>query len=40
MIEIKNCPSSLAEGFDTYSPKIRNPLSGNVYYALHRLQMT
>lgn len=21
MIEIKNCPSSLIEGFDTYSPK-------------------
>lgn len=21
MIEIKNCPSSLREGFDTYSPK-------------------
>ena len=33
MIEIKNCPSSLSEGFDTHSPKIRNPLSVHAFYA-------
>lgn len=28
MIEIKNCPSSLAEGFNTYSPKYAKLLFG------------
>lgn len=28
MIEIKNCPSSLVEGFDTYSPKAAKLLFG------------
>ena len=28
MIEIKNCPSSLLEGFDTYSPKATKLLFG------------
>ena len=28
MIEIKNCPSSLLEGFDTYSPKAAKLLFG------------
>lgn len=28
MIEIKNCPSSLVDGFDTYSPKSARLLFG------------
>ena len=28
MIEIKNCPASLLEGFDTYSPKSAKLLFG------------
>ena len=28
MIEIKSCPSSLVEGFDTYSPKSAKLLFG------------
>jgi len=28
MIEIRNCPSSLLEGFDTYSPRAANLLFG------------
>lgn len=30
MIEIKNCPSSLLEGFDTYSPKAAKSLFGKI----------
>ena len=30
MIEIKNCPSSLLEGFDTYSPKSARLLFGRI----------
>lgn len=30
MIEIRNCPSSLIEGFDTYSPKAAKSLFGRI----------